>query len=51
MREKLEILQEKYCSDLSRDSDCMVSVGAIYEKIVEVADMIGAFNCHGNGWC
>ena len=42
VREKLEILQEKYCSDLSRDSDCMVSVGAIYEKIVEVADMIGA---------
>ena len=42
VREKLEGLQEKYCSDLSRDSDCMVSVGAIYEKIVEVADMIGA---------
>lgn len=42
VREKLEDLQEKYCSDLSRDSDCMVSVGAIYEKIIEVADMIGA---------
>ena len=42
VREKLEGLQEKYCSDLSRDSDCMVSVGAIYEKITEVADMIGA---------
>lgn len=42
VREKLEALQEKYCSDLSRDSDCMISVGAIYEKIVEVADMIGA---------
>ena len=42
VREKLEGLQEKYCSDLSTDSDCMVSVGAIYEKIVEVADMIGA---------
>ena len=42
VREKLEDLQEKYCSDLSRNSDCMVSVGAIYEKIVEVADMIGA---------
>ena len=42
VREKLEGIQEKYCSDLSRDSDCMVSVGAIYEKIVEVADMIGA---------
>jgi len=42
VREKLEALQEKYCSDLSRDSDCMVSVGAIYEKITEVADMIGA---------
>ena len=42
VREKLEGLQEKYCSDLTRDSDCMVSVGAIYDKIVEVADMIGA---------
>ena len=42
VREKLEDLQEKYCSDLTRDSDCMVSVGAIYDKIVEVADMIGA---------
>ncbi len=42
MREKLEGLQVKYCSDLKRDSDCMVSIGAIYDKIVEVADMIGA---------
>ena len=42
VREKLEGIQEKYCSDLSRDSDCMVSIGTIYEKIVEVADMIGA---------
>ena len=42
VRKKLDVLQEKYCSDLTRDSDCMVSVGAIYDKIVEVADMIGA---------
>ena len=42
VRLKLMALQEKYCSVLTRDSDCMVSVGAIYEKIVEVADMIGA---------
>lgn len=42
VREKLERLQEQYCADLTRDTDCMVSVGAIYEKIVEVADMIGA---------
>jgi len=42
VREKLDSLQVKYCSDLNRDSDCMVSVGTIYEKIVEVSDMIGA---------
>lgn len=42
VRKKLEVIQEKYCSDLNRDSDCMISVGIIYEKIIEVADMIGA---------
>ena len=42
VRKKLEVIQEKYCSGLNRDSDCMISVGIIYEKIVEVADMIGA---------
>jgi nucleotide-binding universal stress UspA family protein len=42
IRKKLESLQDEYCADLSRDSDCMVSVGKVYEKIVEVADMIGA---------
>lgn len=42
VRERLEKLQDDYCSELTRDTDCMVSVGKIYEKIVEVADMIGA---------
>ena len=36
------MLKEKYCTDLKRDSDCMVSVGKLYDKIIEVSDMIGA---------
>ncbi len=42
VREKLESLQIRYCSSLTKDTDCMVSVGVVYEKIIEVADMIGA---------
>ena len=42
VRKKLESLQKKYCTDLKRDSDCMVSVGKVYDKIIEVSDMIGA---------
>lgn len=42
VREKLESLQIKYCSSLTKDTDCMVSVGVVYEKVIEVADMIGA---------
>ena len=42
VREKLDALQEQHCSTMVRDTDCMVSTGVIYDKIVEVADMIGA---------